>query len=52
MTCVNCVPDQKGGIWMMCSGCGEAVLDELQRLADETGERENFDNPLIDGDAK
>lgn len=28
------------------------VLDELQRLAEETGEHENFDNPLIDGETK
>ena len=25
-------------------------LKELQRLAEETGEHENFDNPLIDKD--
>lgn len=30
MTCVNCVPDQKGGIWMMCGECGEALLDSLE----------------------
>ena len=50
--CVNCVPNQQSGIWTMCSECGETVMDELQRVADETGERENFDNPLIDGDTK
>jgi hypothetical protein len=26
------------------------ALNELQRLAEETGEHENFDNPLIRGD--
>lgn len=52
MTCVKCIPDHKGGVWMMCSECGEALLDQLQRAADETGERENLDNPLIDGGTK
>jgi hypothetical protein len=27
-----------------------AALDELQRLAEETGEYETFDNPLVDGE--
>ena len=26
------------------------ALEELQHLAEETGENENFDNPLIDKD--
>ena len=26
------------------------ALNELQQLAEETGEHENFDNPLIDED--